>query len=144
MSEKSDYFDYVSTVLGVKSVYIEPASSQALPQTLTQTASAASKEVIPLLVSVENLEQYSAEERDLLEKMISALKIDLSKIKVCDVALANDYEFAYLIQFSESLSASAHTENVLITHSPRVLLKNPSLKKQVWNEFQAVIKFFSN
>ncbi|MCC2679041.1 MAG: hypothetical protein K0R29_1617 [Pseudobdellovibrio sp.] len=140
MSEKNDYFDYVSSVLGVKSVYIEPVS----PQEAHNAGATASKEVIPLLVSVENLAQYSADERDLLEKMISALKIDLNKIKVCDVSQVANFEFAYLIQFSEAPVAASNSENVLITHSPRVLLKNPALKKQVWNEFQTVIKFFSN
>lgn len=133
MSDKSDYFDYVSTVLGVKSVYIEP-----------QAATAGLKEVIPLLVSVENLSTYAPEEKDLLEKMVSALKIDLQKIKICDISKADSFESAFTIRFSDNLSGSSLTENSLTTFSPRTLLKNPSLKKQVWNEFQTVIKFFSN
>lgn len=146
MSDKSDYFDYIATVLGVKSIYLEDQLVRAseASQALDGVA-ARSKIYIPLLVTVEELSHYASEEKELLEKMVSALKVDVDKVKVVDATTdINNFEYSFLLKFSDNPRPAVGLEAVLTTHSPRMLLKNPSLKKQVWNEFQTIIKFFSN
>lgn len=145
-SDKNDYFDYIASVLGVKSIYLEASPSlSANAETAPGGAPADLKSYIPLLVTVEDLAHYAAEERDLLEKMISALKIDIDKVKVVDAATdISHFDYTFLLNFSNNPRPASGLESVLTTHSPRILLKNPSLKKQVWNEFQTIIKFFSN
>lgn len=139
MSEKDDYFNYVSSVLGVKSAYIEADTAGTDLQ---------ATEAVPLMVLVENLSQYTAEEKDLLEKMITALKIDINKIKIFDLQNlqpTQQTQFEFLLTFSENpAQTTSNDENFLITYSPRILVQNAALKKQVWNDLQKVIKFFLN
>jgi hypothetical protein len=97
------------------------------------------------LISVEGLTSYLAEEKDLLEKMVAALKIDLSNIKIVDAGpgtlIPNQYNF--LIQFQNHPERANH-ERILSTYSPRTLLKSPDLKKQAWSDLQKAIQFFQN
>jgi ABC-type transporter Mla subunit MlaD len=133
MSEKEDYFNYVAEVLGVKALYVEASDRNA-----------AQKTAAPLVVAVENLNNYSADEKDLLEKMVAALKIDLNKIKIIDLQTHSDYKYEFLLMFSENpQAADMENKNTLTTYSPRVLVKNTTLKKQVWSELQKVIQYFS-
>ncbi len=125
MKEKETYFDYVENVLGVSSLLL----------------SADPKKAVELLILVEGYSAYSAPEKDLLGKMISALKIDLGLIQVTDLENAARFQPRFTVEFvdspfKESLSTSVKT------HSPRVLLKTPDLKKSAWDDLQKVIQFF--
>jgi hypothetical protein len=134
MAEKDDYFEYVANVLGVKSLYIDSSVTDSINSNL-----------VPLLISVEGLASYQAEEKDLLEKMVAALKIDLNNIKIMDAGAEyleeNRYDF--LIQFQNN-PERGDRERILSTYSPRTLLKSPELKKQAWSDLQKAIQFFQN
>lgn len=127
MDEREDYFDYVSQVLGVKNIFISPGESL---------------DSVPLLIVVENLAAYSAEEKELLDKMVTALKQDPSQIKIADMASEPKINFEFVVRFVSSPQPNAN-ENQLNVFSPQVLLNKPELKKQVWSDMQNVIKYFA-
>jgi|GEM_PF-5234746 len=137
MSYKKDYFDYVTNILGVKSILLNQDTCNFL-------------QVVPLLISVEDLINYTAAEKELLTKMIDALKIDPLLIKVVDISQAVYFQPEFTIHFCDDVaSLSAMTKaksnsrsNTVQTYSPRFLLHNIQTKKQVWNELQKAILFF--
>lgn len=134
MSEKNDYFDYVANVLGVKSVLLNQDITTLLP-------------VVPLLISIESFATYNSDEKDLLSKMIGALKIDLQLIKVVDLSQSSLFQPEYVIYFLDEPVDNAETNlsaKLIKTYSPRFLLKNPKYKKNVWEELQKVILYFNN
>lgn len=129
MSEKKDYFDYVENVLGIKSILLNPTSVQESVKT-------------PLLICVENYLNYTPEEKDLLAKMIGALKIDLQKIKVMPLDESVKCPSDFSVYFLEKLDQITANENTVTTYSPRILLKNAEFKKNAWNDLQKVITYF--
>ena len=129
MSEKKDYFEYVENVLGVKSVIL--SSSTAVDETHL------------LLICVESYADYASDEKDLLAKMIAALKIDLEKIKVVSLSENQKFKSEYLIYFVDKAEKKFEDTNSITTFSPRALLKKPELKKTAWAELQKVISYFS-
>ena len=129
MSEKEDYFNYALNVLGVKSLYLD---SVAAPQ-----------ESIPLLVTVDSLSTYNLEEKELLEKMVAALKVDVNQIRIVDAEAPIAITYNFLLNFSDSPNQNLQNTNQLSTYSSRALLKDSSLKKKAWNDLQKVIQFFS-
>lgn len=130
MSEKNDYFEYVSQVLGVKSI-------------LNDLQATSSSEAVPLLIAVEGYSSYDDNEKDLLTKMISALKIDQKNIKVADLQNVVNYQAQFYIYFTDAQSEQNSTApNLVQTHSPKFLLKNADYKKNAWNDLQKVIAYF--
>ncbi len=129
MSEKNDYFEYVENVLGVKSIILNSSNSI--------------HETHPLLICVENFADYTSDEKDLLAKMIAALKIESEKIKVVSLSEKQNFKSDYLICFVDQTLENTEMTNSISTFSPRVLLKKPELKKPAWAELQKVISFFS-
>lgn len=130
MSEKRDYFEYVSQVLGVKSILNDLQESQ-----VTQA--------VPLLIGVEAYASYNENENDLLLKMISALKIDQKNIKITDLEDIGNYQAHFYIYFTDERAQQNSTEDNLVqTHSPRFLLKHADFKKNAWNDLQKVITYF--
>ena len=125
MSEKKDYFDFVETVLGVKSIMLNP------------------KQNTPLLIAVENLSSYTAEEQELLGKMVGALKIDIGKISIVDLSKAQNYQPEFVICFQNQPNEKTAVKNTLTTFSPRALLKKPELKKNAWNDLQKFLTYFN-
>lgn len=125
MSEKKDYFEYVENVLGVKSIMLSP------------------KQNTTLLVAVESLTTYSAEEHDLLGKMVGALKIDSAKISIVDLAEAQNFQPEFFICFQNQPVEKAPVKNTMTTFSPRTLLKKPELKKNAWNDLQKFLTYFN-
>ena len=125
MSEKKDYFDFVETVLGVKSIMLNP------------------KQNTPLLIAVENLSSYTAEEQELLGKMVGALKIDIGKISIVDLSKAQNYQPEFVICFQNQPNEKTSMKNTLTTFSPRALLKKPELKKNAWNDLQKFLTYFN-
>ena len=133
MAEREEYIDYVVKVLGVKTLFVEPGtfSDEAAPHT-------------PLLILVEEYSSYSPEEIDLLEKMVAALKLDTSFIKIADLKNSSVMASDFKIYFTDKeLNVGGVETNQVSTYSPRVLLKKAILKKQAWNDLQKVIQFFA-
>lgn len=125
MSEKKDYFDYVENVLGVKSLLIKPAGG---------------RQSIPLLIAIENYSGYNSAEKDLLAKMISALKIDLQRIHVVDLALRENHNFDFSLVLLDSPDQNTANDLKSITsYSPRILLQNSEFKKKAWSDLQKVM-----
>ncbi len=132
MSEKKDYFDYVTNVLGVKSILLNQDSSALLP-------------VLPLLICVDDLPSYATAEKDLLVKMITALKIDLDLIKVVDLKQRGLFQPEFVIYFLDDLTQNYAVEvNAIKIYSAKVLLKDSQYKKQAWNDLQKVMLYFGN
>ena len=127
MSEIDDYFQYLSEIVGIKSILIDPNDSRL--------------EKINLLIKVQNLSNYDAAATELLEKMIAALGLDRTIIKV------SDYDFSpnkvlpeYTLSFVTNPDQfAAKDDNEVVTFSPEVLLKKPQLKKQAWEQMQKVV-----
>jgi hypothetical protein len=131
MSDKQNYFDYVENVLGVKSLLADLTKESTFHHT-------------PILITIENYEQYSEAETDLLSKMISALKIDINKIKIVDNRNSKNFTADFYVHFVDVKPNFAKTEDKLvITHSPKFLLQNSEFKKIAWNDLQKVITYFS-
>lgn len=129
---KTDYFEYLENVLGIKSILQDsiPAQEKPIP--------------IDLLFCVHNYKTYSAEEIDLLQKMIAAVKVEPSRLKVCDLMEANKFETKALVIFEDEVVQTLILAQVSVqTFSPRVLLKKPELKKQAWTELQKILQFFA-
>ncbi len=128
--DKKDYFDYVVNVLGVKSILLNQESTTVL-------------QVVPLLICVDHYSDYSVEEKDLLARMIAALKIDLQLIKVIDSNQSTLFQAEFTIYFQDEPSQNSQpTANTVMTYSPRTLLKNSQYKKNAWDELQKVMLFF--
>lgn len=123
----------MSDVLGIKNLMIDQSS---------QKKDAKSSYVI--LVLVEDFMGYNAEEKDLLNKMLAALKMDLTLFKVLDSIEEHSNDFKFEIQFLDEVPNQEIPKNKIITHSPRVLLSEPKLKKQAWDQLQKVIYFYQN
>ena len=133
MSEREDYFNYALNVLGVKSLYLDSAA----------TSHETAQESIPLLVTVAKLSTYNPEEKELLEKMVAALKMDLNQIKIVDAEVPTTTAYNFLLSLSDSPDLNSQIPNHISTYSSRILLKDSSLKKKAWNDLQKVIQFFS-
>lgn len=125
MSEKKDYFDYVESVLGVKSIMLNP------------------KQNTPLLIAVEDLATYNNDELELLGKMVGALKIDAAKISIVDLTDSQNFQPEFLIFFQNEPVEKTPLKNTIITFSPRILLKKPELKKNAWSDLQKFLTYFN-
>jgi hypothetical protein len=134
MSEmNNNYFDYLENVLGIKSlVYASMGSQDDILKTTE------------MLICVENYMSYQEEEIELLQKMITALKVDPAHIMICDLSDKDDYEMKVCVIFQDEPVYSTSERFLLVqTYSPRILLKKPELKKVAWNELQKVIQYFA-
>lgn len=146
-SAKKDYMDYVSDVLGVKSILLNKELSESRESTGILSGT---MQVVPLLIYVANLNDYTADENDLLTKMIGALKMAPESIKVISLDIlyneTEKFQSNFTIYFLDELNKSngfqVSSENVITTYSPRFLLKNPEYKKNAWNDLQKVITYF--
>lgn len=130
---KIDYFEYLENVLGIKSIL--------LSQMIEEGASIIATE---LLFCVQNFQTYTEAETDLLSKMIAAVKVDPSRLKICDLQNANQFDTNCLVVFQDEAQAPPIKASLTIqTFSPRLLIKKPELKKQAWTELQKVLQHFS-
>jgi hypothetical protein len=130
---RHDYFEYLENVLGIKTIL--------QPKDLADKSAFA---VTELLFVVQDYASYSAEELDLLSKMIAAVKVDPSRLKVCDLREAQNFQTQCLVIFQDQTQTPPIQAILCIqTFSPRVLLKKPELKKVAWTELQKVLQHFS-
>ncbi len=127
MDDRENYFDYVANVLGIKTVMFDQAEFK--------------NETVPLLLVVQDLSTYSDPEKELLEKMIAALKMDPKILRLVDLREAATVQRGYTIEFLDEAGVSEGT--VRRVFSPRTLLQKPALKKQAWDDLQKVIRHFS-
>ena len=136
MSSKKDYIEYVRNVLGVKSIYNEPVVESDI-------ASAGIQEVT-LAVYIQDFNQYTAEEIDLLQKMLAALKISSQEIALIDIADQSIRVNSKMNVFlTDELKLNHQLQpNEIHTYSSRTLLKKPALKKAAWDELQKILRFF--
>jgi hypothetical protein len=133
---KTDYFEYLENVLGIKSI-IEDSLAAHAPV-------AAQAKVTELLFCVENYKLYNDKELDLLQKMITAVKVDPSKIKICDLIEHDQYQKKVCVLFVDDLlKVSAKADLVVKAISPRILINKPELKKVAWAELQKVLQYFA-
>jgi len=88
-------------------------------------------------IFVQNLNDYNYEEKELLQKMILAMKIDLNLIKVSDLNMNNAKASECQISFEmvDDIKSPYHQ-----TYSPRVLLKQSKLKNEAWAFLQRVMQ----
>jgi len=130
---KVDYFEYLENVLGIKTILQSQVIETGAPIV-----------TIELLFCVQNLHSYTEAETDLLYKMIAAVKVDGSRLKVCDLQEATKFETNCLVIFQdETLNSPVKAGLTIQTFSPRLLMKKPDLKKQAWTELQKVLQHFS-
>lgn len=134
MSNLQNYINYLADVLGVKQVFITPSVSDG--------ASLVNQNVV-LVVLVENFETYSAPELELLNKMLAALQFDQSKIQTVSYSESASKASFQLYLLDDIQTQKAHLSHEFVTFSPRVLLKNAALKKQVWGILQRLISLLN-
>lgn len=134
MSEKDDYFNYVIDVLGIKMLLLEPKAAADV----TTTSAAVS-----LLVSVEHYTSYNEQEKELLVKMLSAMKIEPEQIRVVDSVNAENQTYSYCLELRDQLSDERSSHNIIQSYSPRTLLKKPELKKMAWSDLQKIMAIYS-
>lgn len=126
---RSTYIDYVQNVLGVKT----------LMRDSDETAAAVARP--PLLVRVQGLTTYNEAEKDLLSKMLAALKIDSALYVVVDAGTADGqaHPGQLILDFADDRTESA---DHVLTYSPRTLVQKPELKKVAWADLQRIIAAF--
>lgn len=129
----SVYFDYIENVLGVKQIYLDAADQPVIEA--------------DLLVLVQNLNSMSEAERDLTDKMIASMKIDLNLIKVLDESDSKNKNInarfiLTLLNTQQLPPVSAGDRQV--TYSAGVLIKQTQLKKEAWAHLQKVIAFYKS
>lgn len=130
---RRDYFEYLENVLGIKTIL----QSQGVE---TSPASY----VTDLLFAVQDYASYSVEELDLLSKMIAAVKVDPSRLKVCDLKEVQNFQTQCVVIFQDQTQTLLiHAPLTVQTFSPRVLLAKPELKKAAWTELQKVLQHFA-
>lgn len=110
--DHSDLKFYFDQVLGVRAIYLDPASAQLIQ------------------VYVEDFSQYTPEENELFDKIMGAMGLERSAIQISSNPSA---ENECLILFKNSPSDAAKEIS-----SPRAMLKNPTLKKPAWDKLKKI------
>lgn len=136
LDPRRDYFEYLENVLGIK--------------TILQSQSSLLSDVSPVLIStellfcVQNYKTYTAEETDLLYKMIASVKVAPERLQVCDMEDAGRFATQCLVVFEDEVHATnsfpVPAQLTVQTFSPRVLLQKPQLKRQAWIELQKILQ----
>lgn len=127
---KSDYIDYVRQVLGVKTILSnEPTATETL--------------AIPLLVYVEDFKNYLPPEKELLDKMLAALKRSPTDMHILDLNDVITAQAGVTLYLTDELKVGRElAANEIHTYSPRILLKDAGLKKAAWAQLQKILLYF--
>lgn len=116
-----NYINYVKDVLGIKHLFFiskNPADKK-------------------LLIVVTDLETYSLEENKLLEKMVSALKLEQADLSIVDHKNLTQFSARYFLKLVDDITdGEKNSVHTVYTFSPRALLKNAQLKKKAWADMQ--------
>ena len=125
------YFEYIENVLGVKQIYIDVSEQEVINA--------------KLLVVVEQLQSMTADEKELLEKMITALQVEQSFITMVDSAQLKNKKInaEFVLKMLNTQQLPKETESTQqITYSSAILIKQPQLKKEAWAHLQKLIAHF--
>ncbi len=122
-SEFKQYFSFLTETLGLNSIVLDVA----------ENASMMKNDTIKYFIQVENLSNYSLEESSLLKKMIGALQLQPSQYAVFDLG-ENKLSENSCASFKIILRDQPHEKGE--TFSPRILLKNPELKRKAWDDLK--------
>ncbi|MBC7466274.1 MAG: hypothetical protein H7256_09800 [Bdellovibrio sp.] len=128
------YFEFVENVLGIKQVLLD----RTVETMADEIAAGTPPHEIQILISVQDLENYSAPEKELLYKMIQALQLKPESYLVIDTAQKTGYLAQHELSFADSPKPS--TADLIETYSPRVLISKPALKKAAWTEMQKLLQ----
>ncbi|MBC7742459.1 MAG: hypothetical protein H7061_09690 [Bdellovibrionaceae bacterium] len=132
MSSKKDYLDYVREVLGVQSLFAMPAVVEPELE-------------VPLIIYVQDYLSYTAAEKNLLQKMLLALKVPLLQMHLLDFNDPKKIKYQIRVCLTDQKPPAGTTDaNDIHTLSPRVLLQNTALKKVAWDDLQKVLLFFQS
>lgn len=169
--EIQTYISYLDEVLGISKVYnMENLENSVLSQS-QESAIADSKSDSndlnfenQLSVYIENLNLFNHQEKELLEKMLSALKLkkneyqlkDLNYYFQTDILMNQNFNKPHLFllldleihkknileknQINNQINTQINRSEDIFTWSPQVLIKKPELKRQAWNELQLLIR----
>lgn len=131
MSEKDDYFNYVIDVLGIKTLLLEPKAAAEIAM------------AVNLLVCVEHYTSYNEQEKELLLKMLSAMKIEPAQMRIIDSVNAESTTYRYCLDLRDQLSDEKLPPQIIQSYSPRTLLKKPELKKTAWSDLQKIMALYN-
>lgn len=118
--------DYLKNVLGVK--YFNKASGNAVAKTRLMFVG----------------ESIGSQEAQLLSKMIEAMGISPKEVSVVNSFEQVDLikpEFVVLLSEKREQTLDFKNSKILTTFHPSYLLKNPSAKKEVWEDLKVVMKY---
>lgn len=127
----SVYFEYIENVLGVKQIYLDAGEQPTIEA--------------DLLVVVQNLNSMPVNEKELLEKMIASMQIDLNLIKIIDENDCKNKNISarfVLTMLNSQQLPTANEANKQSTYSASILIKQTQLKKEAWAHLQKVIAFY--
>lgn len=122
---RSQYLsEYLQKTLGV---------SQILNQNSEQSLS--TEPSVDLGFFIEEYPTYSEAEKDLLQKMITAMKLHEDQYRILDLSEKSNSEnnFKIIVEFRN------HPSNDLQTYSPRNLLAHPENKKNTWDFLKKIM-----
>lgn len=125
------YIDYVQNVLGVKSIL--HSAPQAAEQ--VQTAEAAASLIYFVLET-----EMKAEERELFDKIVAAIKLTAQDFRVVLASALAQGEWAVVMSSNpleaQKLLIDLSPAKTLFTYSPKALLAKPELKREVWENLK--------
>lgn len=108
-----NYLSYLTDTLGLKNILTEGAENSST-----------------YLVLVENLSSYQQPESELLEKMMSALKLTVP-VRLLDLSTSELDQNSHIV-----LKENPEKENE--TYSPRTLLRHPEFKRKAWDDMKRI------
>lgn len=120
----NNYLKYLIETLGVKNIFDFNA-----PDAEEKQLSLDKK----YLFFIEDLSTYNRDELDLLNKMISAMKINPDDYAIFDFKAIESNQ----TQFKISFKNNPVDKNDI--YSPRVLLQNPQFKKKAWDDIKRIL-----
>lgn len=124
---KNSMIKYLQEVLGVKQVLRELETQQS--------------ETKEIYIWIENFQNFSNQDFDLLEKMIAATKIERSVFKILNLSAEKDFKESAFIN-SRQIHFQMLSEPVDLlsqTYSPQVLHQSKELKSKAWTFLQQVM-----
>lgn len=127
---------YLSDTLGLRGYLQDMTNLSDLTQSKQVT-----KKMVSISVYVQDLNSYNSDERELLQKMLMAMKIETAKIAVHDLKDFNPNHVQSIL-FFQMVDVVTHPEDQ--TYSSRMLIKNPKLKNEAWTFLQKVMKQYQS
>lgn len=119
-SDLQNYFEYVQKVLGVRSVVLGATTESA--------------KTCDLWIQIQDFGTYTDAEKDLLQKMIAAMKLENFSVQMTELNSTFSISALTTLKFIDQPQAEGET------FSARVLLLKPELKKKTWSDLQDVVK----